>query len=324
MVFFNTEGIDMKNLMKILLAVVLTVAVFAVGDQASASGAKEKVYREFSLPKEVKKFPIKLSNGLTVQTTKANGKVVPVIKKGKITVWQGKALATNSKVRFTVTKNNDTFFYYSQTVSGKGNIDLIGVDKNGKVFLQDKLQEDLLLKIDFLTANTVEVAVESDYDTFASMFFMLYKDGSSKGLTYFDKSFATLIKKGSFKWTNGSIGMTYKTLKPKVSYLNGKDIINEMEIYSTWKLGYAFNDGKKFGKLEPSQKVKFLFDRSIVVNKAKGKAALKNLLGNPVASSGGVLYAYKAGSRYLVVYFEDEIATMDLVPKTMLELYGLD
>lgn len=76
------EGYYMKKVIQLIVMLVLALGVFAVANEASASTAKEKVYREYSLPKEVKKFPIKLTNGLTVTTAKVKGKTVPVIKKG--------------------------------------------------------------------------------------------------------------------------------------------------------------------------------------------------------------------------------------------------
>ena len=63
-----------------------------------------------------------------------------------------------------------------------------------------------------------------------------------------------------------------------------------------------------------------MVDHSIVAERKEVQQALKN----PTASSDNVLYAYKAGKNYLIVYFEDGLVTMDLVPKSMLGFYGLN
>lgn len=314
----------MKQILKIVLLVVLAIGAFAFSSETSAQAATEKVYREYKLPTEVKKFPIKLTNGLTVTTAKVNGKTVPVIKKGSTTVWQGKALATNSKIRFTVSKNQDTFFYYSQTVSGTGNIDLVGVSKSGKVFLQDTLKEDVLLKIDFLSANKIEVGIESDYGQFASIFFLLYKDGSVEELTYFDKEFATSAKQGKLKWTTGALGTKYKNLQPKVAYLDGKINMGEIEMYNTWKLAYGFFDGKKYGVLEPNQTVKMMLYRNIVADMVITKTTLRSYLGAPIdKSNDGTYEAYKAGKYYLIVRYKEGIVTLEFVTKDNKSFYGL-
>ena len=307
----------MKKIMQFIIMLVLVMVVFAVANEVSASTAKEKVYREYSLPKEVKKFPIKLTNGLTVTTTKINGKSVPVIKKGSKTVWQGKALATNSKIRFTVSKNNDTFFYYNQTVSGKGNIGLVGVSKAGKVFLNDTIKEDVRLKIDFLSANKIEVGVESGYTRFTSYFYLLYKDGSVDKLQYFDKEFAALAKKGQLKWNAGALGTTYKNLQPKVAYLDGKINYADYELYETWKVKYGFYDGKTFGKMESNQKVYFMLYRNVFVDEAIAKAQLKQLFGTPMLNRYGNAYMYKAGKYYVVASFEDDTTNIDFSRKKL-------
>lgn len=311
----------MKIIIRIFTLLALTIGILTIATDASASTTTtEKVYKEYSLPKEASKFPIKLKNGLTVTIAKANGKTVPVIKKGSKTLWQGKALATNSKIRFTVTKNKDTFLSYNQTVSGSGNINLIGVSSAGKVFLNTSFTNEELLHIDFLSANKIELAFE-DYASSTAMFFQLYKDGTIKQIPYFDQQFAAAAKKGQLKWVVGALGTTYKNLKPKAAPFNGKDIFGELELYGTWKVRYAFNDGKIFGKMEPNQKVIVILYRQIYIGETTAKAQLKQLFGSPKINYYGDTYAYKAGKYYVVVSFEDGIANIDLVDKGFLDYY---
>lgn len=316
----------MNKLLQVLIAIFVMVGVLTVTDSASASTAKEKIYREYTLPKEVKKFPIKLTNGLTVTTTKSNGKTIPVIKKGTKTIWKGTPLATNSKIRFTVSKNQDTFFYYSQTLTGKkGNVDLIGVSKAGQVFLDETITHDHRLRVDFLSASLIELGMEIDdvgtgVSGYVSQFFQLYKDGTMKNINYFDKTFATLAKKGQLKWTYGGINTTYKNLMANVSYLDGASSVWYFGYYETWKSLYVIDSESVIyknnkGTIKQNGKTLMIDNRHIVIDVAEAKKLLRQYVGTPLAPfsyekeydnpSRDMRDVYNVGKYYLVVEYSD-------------------
>lgn len=318
----------MKKNLRLLFSLLIIIGIFTITDQTSASATKEKIYPEYVLPKEVSKFPVKLTNGLTITTTKVKGKTVPIIKKGSKTIWQGTALATNSKIRFTVSKNQDTFFYYSQTVEGKsGIIDLIGVNKAGKIFFKDSITNDKRLRVDFLSATIVEVGTEIDNlifgeAGFASIFYQLYKNGTVEKLKYFDQAFVNSLKKGQLKWTPGAIGTTYKNLYAKANYLDGKKYELNAVVYETWKANYSF-----YGiNHKLSSKVDIINYRHIIADIPTVKSALRSYLGSPVYPE--VSYdnseIFEAGKYYVQIHYSsvfNDLVTISLIPKSMFYSY---
>lgn len=295
----------MKILIKLLLTLFVMFGIFAMTDTALASTPKEKIYSEYSLPKEAKKFPIKLTNGLTITTMTVKGKTVPVIKKDSKTVWQGTALATNSKIRFTVSKNQDTFFYHRQIEEGTyGNITLIGINKNGAIFLNESVTDNVPLNIDFVSDNLIELATNSPFAP--SVFYQLYKNGDFQRVDYFDKAFINLVKKGQLKWNPGAIGTTYKNLKPKIAHLNSRVSAVETELLVTWKSNYNFGSSsrkeKKFGIFEDDQKVASINERVVYANHNETKALLKKYLGNPTYSNE-TYDMYRIGKNVLSLHY---------------------
>lgn len=337
----------MRRLLKLVMALAVMLGVYVLADTASASTMKEKVYAEYALPKEASKFPMKLTNGLTVSTAKSNGKTIPVIKKGTKTVWQGKALATNSKIRFTVSKNGDTFLYYNQTHSGsKGHINLVGVSKAGKIILNSNLTHNKRMRMDFLSATLIELGKELDHEYYSSeyysQFFQLYKDGSMKKVEYFDQKFADSLKKGQLKWTYGAVGSTYKNVFANVKHLDRQTSTWYFGYVSTWKNVYIFNSeavlifdaNNKNNAIKQTGKTEYIGYRHILIDKAEAKSTLRRYLGEPLApfsyeyeyvnESRKNREVYNAGKYYFVVEYSTEytnIVTLSIMLKEMYYLH---
>lgn len=300
----------MNNLSKIVIAIILMMSVVLSFTDKQAEAANSKVYKEYSLSKDYNKFPIKLTNGLTIGKEKYLRGYVPVILKDKKKVWIGGGINSDGDIQFTVTENKDTFLYHKTSAGGTEVVDLVGVHADGKVFLEKYIPgSGVCVNIDFLSASTIELGIErynKDYNDQADRytgiyditFYSLSKDGKMTVINYVDKEFVDLLKKGKLKGILGNVGMTYESLKT-VTQGQGIHDPGEINMYSTTKATYGFFYGKSGNKIASNHKVAIIMRDGLIKGTEKEISnQIQKYLDKPIGKTGDIK-AYKAGKYYL-------------------------
>lgn len=153
----------MKKLLSLLLIVCLLMPAAIVSAKSSEPAAK--TYTKLYLGKDASKLPIKLINGLVVDKEDVDGLgYLPVIKLNGKKVWREADdlwINTNGTIQFTVTSGGDTYLLYLSGATGGSAVDIVGVHKNGKTFLE-KSFGGVGVDAKFISANTIQVEIERD------------------------------------------------------------------------------------------------------------------------------------------------------------------
>ncbi|MGE7119122.1 hypothetical protein ACQKIC_02765 [Peribacillus sp. NPDC046944] len=145
-----------------LLLIVLFMFSLVFPLTHTSAKAKAKVYPVHMNDSGTGEFSKKLKNGLSVGIEERDEwNYTPFIKKGKKKVWSLKYLSsTFGYMQYTETKEKDTFLYYTEIAGGGARTSVVGVHSNGKVFLKKGYTSGAGLDTKFLSANTIEVAIE--------------------------------------------------------------------------------------------------------------------------------------------------------------------
>lgn len=151
----------MNNLAKIFLAATLLLGMFIPANLTSAAASAAKVYRLYTTEDVNSKFSQSLPNGLTVTVQKLQYRIIPAIYKGKKKVWTAGSLAGDyGAFQFTVTKNKDTFFFYSDIAGGGIITQVVGIHSDGKLFFMKKFSGGAGVDLKFQSSDKIEVAIE--------------------------------------------------------------------------------------------------------------------------------------------------------------------
>lgn len=278
---------------------------------SSFKAKKEKVYQKYDLYYTHQKFPIKLSNGLTIGIKKDETHWPVILKDGK-EIWSGSGTVPYGDIQFAVTEDNDTFLYHKWSAGGEDMVDLVGVHANGEVFSNLSIGGDGAgMAIEFLSANKLEVGTErfnhnyvSMADRFTGIYdFKVYSLSTSGVIAsdYIDDKFATLAKRGKLKDVTGSIGMNYGDLKniTKGTFSDSEAFL----FHKTIKSDYAFFYQDSYDRINSRQQVA-LMSRRVFIYQTESEIAdqLQKYFGNPIEGN-----VYKAGE-YYVTFIEDEYA----------------
>ncbi|PIC70818.1 hypothetical protein CSV77_05770 [Sporosarcina sp. P16b] len=308
----------MKNFIKVLSLFILIFAFqLIITSELTAAKTNEKVYRTYSLYADKSKFPIKLSNSLVIDLKGELGG--PRILKDKKVVWEDTGGFVSGDISFTVTRNNDTYLYYKWGPRGTNVISVVGVNKNGKVFMDRYFfGDEASMNAQFLSASTIEISTEKYspfYDgtsaskhsgEFKSKFYQLYINGSFKELSYFDASFVSLVKQGQLKSVPGSLGMSYSKLK---SVLNDPWAYQETaEVYNFYRsekglYGFYYNANGS-NKIKSNAQVRGIFRISDIHGTRKDlRPFFRKNFGKEVLNYGTSIDVYKVGKYYLGVQY---------------------
>ncbi|MDR0268162.1 hypothetical protein [Paenibacillus sp.] len=153
----------MRKWLTLCLVICLILPTTVVSAKTSQPAAK--MYAPLHLGSEANKLPMKLSNGLVVDKEEPDGfGYLPVIKLNGKTVWREVDEAwinTGGMVQFAVTSGGDTYLLYKSGASGVSGVNLVGVHKNGKVFLK-KGFGGIGTDAKFISANTIQIEIERE------------------------------------------------------------------------------------------------------------------------------------------------------------------
>lgn len=153
----------MRKWLTLCLIICLLLPTTVVSAKTSPSAAK--TYASLHLGSEASKLPMKLPNGLVIDKEDKDGfGYLPVIKLNGKTVWREADeswINTGGTIQFTVTSGGDTYLFYKSGASGGSGIDLVGVNKNGKVILKKKFG-GVGTEAKFLSASTLQVSIERE------------------------------------------------------------------------------------------------------------------------------------------------------------------
>lgn len=316
----------MTKFIKFIITFVGVLALFVLTDSQETE-ASAKVYREYSFPQEHSKFPMKLSNGLTIGKKKVNGEYIATVQKGNTILWEGLGVNGAGPIRFTVSKNKDTFLYFRDGAGGTDLVQIIGISAKGKVFLNKWIQgEGVGVLVDFLSPNTIEVAIERynhDYIAMADRFtgeytskvYQLYVSGTMKEIPYLDKEFVSLAKKGQLKGVPGKINAQFKTLQSQPDFKYGR--IGQSEVglwYNMTKGSYLFEYGAYYDRITNGQKMNAIYKEWTLKTTRKVLGPqLKKLFGTAIFNSRNETLVYRAGKYYVAVYYNTYKGTAQLV-----------
>lgn len=317
----------MSKIIKVLVMffIATTSLLLVTGNIVSAT-TNEKVYKSFSLHSEKSKFPMKLSNSLVIDITPNEE---PVIKKENRVFWQGVGGWMSSEISFTVTKNNDTYLYYKTGAGGTESVEVIGVNRDGKIFMNKTFNGDgAAMHARFVSPSIIEIGIEGYspyYDgstaskhsgSYKSKFYQLYVNGSVKEVVYFDSTFASLAKKGQLKWVPGALGMSFSNLKSAVQDPYAwQDMAEHYNFYYTAVGMYGFYYNNDFSKsIKPNAKVRGIFRTSDLHGNRKDlRPFFRKQFGKEVLSYGTHLDVYRVGKYYLgVQYFDADTVHLNL------------
>lgn len=341
----------MKLFMK-LLTVFLFAGVMFFTMNSTVAEASEKVYREYQFKGELNKFPIKLTNGLTINKKVTQEYIdymnvyVPTIEKNGKIIWEGTTFdpEANTRIGFTVTKNKDTFFYIVDGYRSYESLKVIGVNESGKVFLQKEFKGNgLRMAAKFLNANTIDISYEreneqadSSADMFTGLFYSkiykLYAKGTMEQVSYFDAEFASLAKKGQLKGALGQLKGTFKSLKSDPQFHEGTvDISETWQWYNMPYASYAFLHGSNSQKISDKQTIRAIYKKSSLIGTRKTfEPELKKLFGAPVYKQSNHLFVYKAGNNYVGVRYDTmygissaTVAVIDAEYYRLVKMFGL-
>ena len=310
----------MKNITKFLGLFIMMIALqLIISSEPAAAKSNEKVYGQYSAYAENSKFPLKLSNSLVIDMKGESGG--PRILKNNQTVWESSGGHVSDLISFTVTKNNDTYLYHMYGAGGGRGVIVVGVNKNGKVFLERSFSgEYASMQAQFLSASTIEIGIErfSPYydgtsaskhsDEYKSKFYQLYINGSTKELTYLDSTFVKLAKQGRLKFVPGSLGMPYSKLK---TVLNDPWATHQpAEVYNFYKTqrgDYGFYNNSNFSsKIKPNAQLRGIFRNSDLHGTRKElRPFFRKNFGKEIATQGGAADVYKVGKYYLAVEYRE-------------------
>lgn len=315
----------------------LCVSIFFLLSPHDASAATSKVYKEYDFPSDLKKFPMQLTNGLTIGKVYSDFSYVPTIKKGSETLWTGSTIDPDALINFsfTVTSNNDTYFYFHTGYRGTESVTVVGVSAAGKVFLEkDFAGNGRRMTSKFLTTNTIEIGAERvNPDPYASQadlglgiydakVYQLYINGKIEIIPYVDKSFASLAKQGQLKGVPGVIGGTFKSLKATNDFNSGWVEQSETHISFTMSNAYyVFTYEGSYDSIKSTQTIRAIYKNSLILgtNKTIGPQ-LKSYFGAPIYKSTNQVYVYKSGKYYLAVKYEDNTAQFVIMNKWFYDL----
>ncbi|PIC70813.1 hypothetical protein CSV77_05745 [Sporosarcina sp. P16b] len=310
----------MGKFTKFLCLLIITFAVqLIITSETTSAKTNEKVYKTYSLYADKSKFPIKLGNSLVIDL---KGEIEgPRILKGNRAVWEHVGGFMSGDISFTVTKNNDTYLYYKFGSGGEEMVEVVGVDKNGKVFMKRTFGgEHASMRAQFLSSSTIEIGVEKYsryYDgttaskhtgEFKSKFYQLYINGSVKELAYFDKSFVDLVKQGRLKAVPGSLGMPYSKLKTALNDPWATQEIAEVyNFYHSEKGHYGFyHNSNRSTKIKPNAQVRGIFRNSELYGTRKElRPFLRKNFGKEILNNSTYLDVYKVGKYYLAVEYSE-------------------
>ncbi|WP_160045526.1 MULTISPECIES: hypothetical protein [Paenibacillus] len=153
----------MKKLFSLLLVICLLVPATIASAKTNQPAAK--TYAKLYLGMDAAKLPMKLANGLVVDKENVEGLgYLPVIKLNGKKVWREADqswINTNGAVQFTAASGGDTFLLYLSGATGGSAVDLVGVHKDGKVFLR-KSFGGVGVDAKFIAANTVQIEIERE------------------------------------------------------------------------------------------------------------------------------------------------------------------
>ncbi|HWO55897.1 MAG TPA: hypothetical protein VNM49_16140 [Paenibacillus cookii] len=153
----------MKKLLSIVLIFCLLLPAASVSAKSNPPAAK--TYPKLYLGMDASKLPMKLLNGLVVDKEHVDGLgFLPVIKLNGKKVWREADeswINTGGAVQFTVASGGDTFLLYLSGATGGSMVQVVGVHKNGKVFLR-KSFGGVGVNATFLSANTIQVEIERE------------------------------------------------------------------------------------------------------------------------------------------------------------------
>ena len=154
---------QMKKLIPLLLIVCLLLPATIVSAKSSQPAAK--TYPKLYLGMDAAKLPMKLINGLVVDKENVDGfGYLPVIKLNGKKVWREADeswINTNGAVQFTAASGGDAYLLYKSGASGGSAVNVVGVHKNGKVFLR-KSFGGVSVDAKFISANTIQVEIERE------------------------------------------------------------------------------------------------------------------------------------------------------------------
>ncbi|WP_042472508.1 hypothetical protein [Bacillus ndiopicus] len=311
----------MKNIIKVIILFVFIVAFIMPATSLSAKAAKEEVSKIYHFNAEHKKFPMKLSSGLTIGKHNVGDEYIPLVYKGKATTnsyyW---CASSGGQIQFTITKHNSTFI--SCMDGANSGVSLSGISPNGTDFLDEYINnEPSKIKADFLSPTVIEIEIEelgrnytsksSDHiGNYNSTFFQLSGDGKKKELDYIDKDFADLAKKGRLKWVPGSIGMNDKGLSDRTK---GEFEFIEVPLYDATKAQYYFNADFSKGKVHAISKKSLIIGTESNLTKK-----MKKYFGDPIKktnSGNNYAYIYKAGEYYVSIIGKNKTAKVQIGTK---------
>ncbi|MEK4023676.1 hypothetical protein [Sporosarcina sp. FSL W7-1283] len=322
----------MKKVVKVLAVCFLAITslLFLTENKASAK-TNEKVYKTYSPSSEKSKFPIKLSNSLVIDITSNKE---PVIKKDGRAIWQGVGGWSSSEISFTVTKTNDTYLYYKTGAGGTETVEVIGVNRNGKIFMNKAFGGDGAgMHARFVSSSIIEIGIEEYspyYDgstaskhsgSFKSKFYQLYVKGSAKEIAYFDSTFASLAKKGQLKWVPGALGMSFSNLKSAVQDPYARqEMAEHYNFYYTALGNYGFYYNNDYSKaIKSNAKVRGVFRTSDLHGNRKSlRPYFRKQFGKEVLSYGNHMDVYRVGKYYLgVQYFDEDTVHLNLTTENV-------
>ena len=304
-----------------LFTLAFILLLFGVFSETTEANASSKIYREYNLPEDRTKFPIKLTNGLTISSKVIGDKRVPVVLKGNKQIWQGSPRTKNNTVRFTVTSAGDTYLYFKSKYYARDTTKLVGIRPNGDLFLDSTIEySDYHMYLDFISPSLLEIRFHHSKrigDDFISHY-QLYKNGNINQVPYVDNQFFKLLKAGQLKWVPGKIGEPFSTFRSKVDNLPpiskgfGEHI---MVWYGNWKGSYGFRYAGTYN-IKNNQKVRLISKTFVIANRQQIGPMLSKHLGKPIEvhlDTAGGIFIYRFGKYLLyVMYYADGTASFNL------------